>query len=324
MRATVLILPILLGGLGFTASDPEPVPLPGPVPETAVRSEAAAAAVWGSDGHQMAARTAAAGLPGSMPEFFLEAGPMLAYLNPEPDRWRSRTQIAMDQAWNYGHYIDLENIPEGSGALSAEHRYEFLRTLYEAGVERPEQSVGFLPYRTLELYQRLVAEWRLWRAAPPGERAWVEMRILNDAGILGHYATDASQPHHTTIHYNGWDSDAPNPRGYTYARDFHGRFESDFVSAHIEQSEVDAAAEPGVRSVVGAAREAIWDQVEETHGLVEALYELEQAHGFDPDAASPHPELEAFAAERLAAGADMLRTLWWSAWLESAEPEPEG
>lgn len=295
---------LLLATLAATPAPESPAPLP-----------------WGAEGHAMAARTAVAGLPAEMPAFFRDADDRLAWLNPEPDRWRSRTLEEMNEAWAYDHYLDLENVPDG--ALDAVDRFEFLRALYDAGLEVPERDAGFLPFRILELYQRLVTEWRLWRVAEGPERRWIEDRILNDAGILGHYVTDGSQPHHTTIHFNGWNEEAPNPRGFTKARDFHGRFESDFVRAHLTQAEVDRRAGADVRSVAGGARAAVWAYLRETHAEVEPLYELEQAHGFDPDA-PPHPELEAFTARRLAAGADMLRTLWWSAWLESAEAEAGG
>ncbi len=304
-RFTLASVPVLL--LATLAATPAP--------------ERAAPMPWGAEGHAMAARAAVAGLPGEVPVFFRDAGPRLAWLNPEPDRWRSRVLEEMNEAWAYDHYVDLENVPEG--ALDAVDRFEFLRALYEAGLEVPERDAGFLPYRILELYQRLVTEWRMWRDAAGEERRWIEERIVNDAGILGHYVTDASQPHHTTIHFNGWNEEAPNPRGFTKARDFHGRFEADFVRAHLTQADVDRRTAAGARSVAGAARSAIWAFIRETHGQVDPLYELEQEHGFDPDAPAA-PETEEFTARRLAAGADMLRTLWWSAWVESAEPEAGG
>ena len=49
------------------------------------------------------------------------------------------------------------------------------------------------------------------------------------------------------------------------------------------------------------ARVAIMDYIMETHRHVLPLYQLEKAHGFSPDHAAP--EAEAFAIERLAAGA---------------------
>lgn len=271
---------------------------------------------WGEVGHVMAGRAAARSLPADVPAFFRSATEQLAYLNPEPDRWRERALREMDQAWSYDHYVDLENLPPG--ALEAPDRWVYLRMLYQAGLERPERDGGFVHLRIVEMYQRLVTQWRLWRAATdPERRRWLEQRILNDAGVLGHYVTDASNPHHTTIHFNGWAEGAPNPNGYTTSRNFHARFESQFVRAHVRYEDVASRIPAQPRSFAGRARTAVVDHVLESNGHVETLYRLDKEIGFDP--ASPaRPETLAFAADRLAAGAAMLRDLWWSAWLESA------
>jgi hypothetical protein len=251
-----------------------------------------------------------------MPGFFHRAAAQLVYLNPEPDRWRSRDLREMDDAWEYDHYIDLENVPQG--ALDARDRFAFIAALYEAGIDRPQQYVGFLPWRILEMYQRLLTEFAIWRNMPEGaERRFVEARIVNDAGILGHFATDASQPHHTTIHFNGWAEGAPNPRGFSTERDFHSRFESGFVEAHLTDEDVESRM-PNEIPVLENPRQAIWEHVRISNGLVERMYELEQAHGFRPES-TPHPDAKEFVAERLAAGADMLRRLWWTAWVESEQ-----
>jgi hypothetical protein len=274
---------------------------------------------WGAEGHEMAARAAVAVLPTEMPAFFRSAGEQLVYLNPEPDRWRNRDAEEMDQAWSYDHYVDLENLPDE--ALAAPNRFAYLEALYDAGLDRPERDGGFLHLRIVELYQRLVTEWRLWRAEPDAtRRRWIEQRVVNDAGILGHYVTDASQPHHATIHFNGWAASAPNPEDYTLDRTFHARFESDFVSAHVRQSDVSNYVSGTPRSLVGSVRPAVIDYIRASNAEVETLYRLDRDIGFDP-ARPARPETRAFAAERLAIGARMLADLWWSAWLESATAE---
>lgn len=265
----------------------------------------------------MAARAAMEVLPAEVPTFFHEATDQLVWLDPEPDRWRDRRYRAMDEAWAYDHYIDFENIPEG--ALDAPDRFGYLGELYAAGLRNPARDGGFLPYRIEELYQRLVNGWRRWRSAAPGsdERAWLEARIINDAGILGHYVTDGSQPHHTTIHFNGWDEDTPNPEGFTEERGFHSRFESGFVSAHLEQGDVrEHTSQPG--NAPSDVRYEVLNFLFESHEEVETLYRLDRDFGFEPRG-RPAPEAHAFAAERLGAGATMLAELWWWAWLESAD-----
>jgi hypothetical protein len=255
-----------------------------------------------------------AGLPSSMPEFFTSAADRLSWLNSEPDRWRSSDLTAMDEAFKYDHYIDLENVPDG--ALDAPDRWEYLEALYAAGLEEPEQAAGFLPFRILEIQQRLTTGFARWRIADSDrERRRVEERILNDAGVLGHYVADAAQPHHATIHYNGWADGAPNPAGYTTARDFHGRFEGEFVEAHITPAEVLAAVPEGVEPITDV-RQAIMDYIRESNDQVVPLYELEKRCGFSPDD-PPAPEEERFSIDRLARAASMLRGLWYTAWVES-------
>ena len=275
---------------------------------------------WGSDGHEMAARAAAETLPADLPGFFRDAGEQLVYLNPEPDRWRNRPLRFMDQGWSYDHYIDLENIPPG--ALEEGDRWAFLRALYQSGMERPERDAGFLPYRILEMYQRLVTEWRLWRQeTDPRRKAWIEERIVNDAGILGHYVTDAANPHHTTIHFNGWSANAPNPEGYTTDREFHARFESDFVRRRVRYDMVRSRVTADPASVAGNARAAVMTHITDANAQVETLYRLDRDVGF-AETSPDDPRTRDFAADRIAAGAVMLRDLWWSAWLESAtDPE---
>jgi hypothetical protein len=273
---------------------------------------------WGILGHEMGARAAAATLPPAMPGFFREAGEQLVYLNPEPDRWRNRDVPALDQAWSYDHYLWLENVPDG--ALDSPDRFTFIEALYAAGIEHGQRDVGLLPYRMLELYQRLVAEWRLWRAeADVRRRTWIEARIVNDAGILGHYVMDASNPHHASKHHNRWHPDDPNPEGYTADPGFHGGFERDFVEAHVTQADVSRRVTGAPRSVAGHAREAILEEILSSHAQVETLFRLERDVGFDQAGPLRAPTRD-FAADRLAAGAAALRTLWWSAWLESGGP----
>ncbi len=277
---------------------------------------------WGFVGHEMAARAAVAALPENVPAFFREAGDQLVYLNPEPDRWRVRESEEMDQAFAYDHYIDLENVP--AGALDAPNRFEFLRALYEAGVARPERDVGFLPFRIVELYQRLVTGWRQWHAEEdPTRREWIAQRIVNDAGILGHYVTDASQPHHTTIHFNGWARGVPNPERFTSDPRFHARFEREFVEAHVTYDDVARYLHPGpVPQAAGLVRDLVLGHILEAFEQVEMLYRLDREVGFDPDEPANAAAVE-FAAARIASGANMLAVLWLSAWAESVD-EPSG
>jgi hypothetical protein len=280
----------------------------------------AGSARWGLYGHEIAGRAAATDLPAALPAFFREATAQLAYLNPEPDRWRGDGARELNEAKRYDHYIDFELIPDSIMALP--DRFVYLMALQREGLGHPARDAGLLPFRIVELYQSLVVQWRLWRAEQdPVKRGWIEQRIIHDAGILGHYVTDGSNPHHTTVHFDGWNPDYPNPRGFTTERGFHSRFESQFVSAAVRAEDLLPHINPSPRRLQDV-RSEVMAHLLRAHGRLERLYELDQQEAFGRETqGAAHRE---FAVERLVAGANMLRDLWWSAWLESGPQEPAG
>ncbi|MGH9769203.1 MAG: nuclease [Blastocatellia bacterium] len=275
---------------------------------------------WGQHGHELSGRAAAMKLPEQAPKFFRKAVDQLSYLNPEPDRWRSRDESnldkALDSAYAPDHFLDLELVPPA--AFSAVNRYEFTAELIKAG-QKPT-TAGFVPFRILELFQSLRIEFRLWRAEQDAnKRKWIEQRIINDAGVLGHYVSDVANPHHTTIHFNGWSGD--NPKGYTvFTREpnqgIHYRFEEEYVKTRIQLN--DMLPLIGKERVIEKPREEIWSYLRSSNALVEQLYILDKQEKFN--AATTSAEHKKFVSERLAAGAQMLRDLWWTAWVTSGRP----
>jgi hypothetical protein len=66
----------------------------------------------------------------------------------------------------------------------------------------------------------------------------------------------------------------------------------------------------------------------DSHTYVERVYQLEQQKGFEN---AGTPQSREFIARRLAAGTQMLASMWYTAWMESAvdppryqPPKPEG
>jgi hypothetical protein len=272
---------------------------------------------WGEAGHRLVGEAAARALPVDMPAFFRNAAGQLAYLNPEPDRWRAPRDAtpldaSMDPAYAPDHFVDLEMLPPG--ALRARDRYAYADTLRKANVS--PQVAGFLPYRVLELTARLREEFRLWRRATSlQERTWIEARIVNDAGILGHYVADGANPHHTTIHYNGWTG--ANPRGYTPpGTNFHSRFESQYVEANVTAADFTALVAPRPRTML-PLRDSVHAYLNRSHAQLGRLYDLDKQEAFGP--ATQGADHKRFTAERLAAAATMLRDVWWTAWVASAD-----
>jgi hypothetical protein len=280
------------------------------------------AAAWGNEGHTYVNRVAAQKIPATIPLFLRSAGAIaeIAYLGPEPDRWRSPSESALKNAQEPDHFIDLERVswldplPPG--------RYEFYRKLYEkraATADHPDdylpERVGVQPYITMEVYGRLKAafrEYRQQRAVHQPTQA-VELAIIFYAGWLGHYVADGAQPLHTTIQYNGWVG--PNPSGYTTEHHIHGQFESAYVATNISAKDFAGLVKAPERLDDPFARYVAY--LRNSNTLVENVYSLEKAGGFTGKGSTAAFD---FTTRRLAAGSQMLLDLWYTAWLESAAP----
>ena len=294
---------------------------------------------WGRDGHLMINRLAIQYLPSDVPAFLRDKTALdtVEYLGPEPDRWKGRAERELSDTQSPDHFLDYEwailaaapctTGPDcNDGYKFPRERYDWIRALNAAQAKHPEiklqENVGFQPWQVEEVWQRLKTDLREYRhlVAAHQPTGPDETAILFDAGWLGHYVADGSQPLHITIQYNGWQSSTPNPNGYTTEHRIHSLFESSNVSANVKPSDVAplvAAAKP-----VDITDE--WNQyfqyIDHTHSLVEKTYQLEKTGAFK-DAGTP--DGKTFTDERLAAGAIELRDLIYSAWIHSGDPVEE-
>jgi S1/P1 Nuclease len=271
---------------------------------------------WGNEGHRLINRLAASSLPADVPAFLRspQAVEEVEYLGPEPDRWRSRAEPQLNAAQAPEHFIDLEPV-DALGPLPR-NRLDFEAKVFLAG-ERPEK-LGLQPWAAIEVWERLKAALREYRTeSVAGQNtAPVEAAVIFYAGWLGHYVGDASQPLHTTIHYNGWVG--ANPNGYTTAHTIHWQFEGPFVAANIQPADVVSKLTPA-RAIEGDMFDAYVAYLRHTATFVERVYQLDKGGGFTGPGT---PESRQFTAERLAAGASMLRDMVYTAWIESAKPVP--
>jgi len=275
------------------------------------------ASPWGNEGHMMINRVAAEKLPLDMPSFLRSAAEQLAYLGPEPDRWREKTELALKLSQEADHFIDLELF---EGITLPPDRYSYYRALETERRQNPAQAdkfwpekVGLQPYIAMEIFERLIVAFREYRHAVRDHRSteFAERNATFYAGWLGHYVADASQPLHTTIHYAGWVG--PNPNGYTTGHGIHGLFEATYVAANIRANDFA----PLVKAPT-ELKDPFADYIaylRSSNGLVEQVYSLEKAGSFTGKGT---PAAFEFTTQRLAAGSQMLLDLWYTAWLDSA------
>jgi hypothetical protein len=119
------------------------------------------------------------------------------------------------------------------------------------------------------------------------------------------------------VNYDGWVG-TDNPNGYTVKHGIHWQFEGPFVAANIKAQDVaPLMTDPH-------QLDDIFDDyvayLRHSATLVGRVYQLEKVGGFH-DAGTA--ESRQFTAERLAAAANELRDLYYTAWIESGKPVPE-
>lgn len=154
-------------------------------------------------------------------------------------------------------------------------------------------DAGYLPYAMMDAWQQLGRDFAYWRVLNAAEKretnmerqAWYradrirrEALILRDIGVMGHYVGDGSQPHHTSIHYNGW-GDFPNPEGFTNSRQTHAVFEGEFTNRVARLDAVEAAM-PAARLDGFDVKARTVSYLTTTLGTVIPFYRLEKAGGF--------------------------------------------
>jgi hypothetical protein len=280
------------------------------------------ASSWWDNGHILINRTAALKVPASMPSFMRMAAERIAYLGPEPDRWRERSELSLKNSQEPDHYLNMEQVADIPDLPPG--RYDYYRLLYakrvaakKNGDEFLPETVGTQPYITIEIYDRLKVAFREYRRMKqqnlPTEG--VEQNAVLYAGWLGHYVADGSNPLHTTISYDGWVG--PNPNGYTTQKGIHAEFEGRFVTRTLDQMEIASLVHDPVRQ-----KDPWHDYLQylrDSNHLVENVYQLEKV-GELKDTGTP--ESRQFLRQRLAAGAQMLLNFWYTAWEESTLPVP--
>lgn len=281
---------------------------------------------WGSVGHTMINRLAAQTLPADVPEFLRSKSAVneIAYLGPEPDRWRSPAEPELNATQAADHFIDLENA-DVLGVLPR-RRYDFIDDLCKYRQAHPDQAeaetpthVGMLPWQTEEVWERLKSGFRDYRElkAQGKDTKPVQEAIIFYTAWLGHYVGDGSQPLHVTRDYNGW-VEKQNPHGYTRERGIHSEFESTFVGNNITDAEVKPLIGPV--TPIGDEWTAFLGYLHQTGSYTGQTYELYKQGAFT---GAGTPAGRQFAEQRLAAGATMLRNMIVAAWQKSADPVPE-
>jgi hypothetical protein len=269
-----------------------------------------AAQGYDGPGHSLTTQIAVAGLPAEVPGFFRGAGPAIAGGSMDPDVFKIDELPQLRNAEYPEHYFDLEPL---KGQAPPALRYQFLDLCAKEGIQ--PSKIGTLPYALAEWTQRLTLAFADCRRFPDSSR--LQAKCVAYAGILAHYAEDATQPLHTTIDYDGrTKADGKSPRSGIHAK----------VDALIEK--IPAAPAAMAAKIKPEAFEKLWpailEQLDRSHALVDKTYELEPLLPGRYERLGEDEKVIEFGRDRLAAAAQLAASLYLTAWRDSARlPLPD-
>lgn len=262
---------------------------------------------------------AARSWPSALPDFPRRNLSSLVFVSLELDRWRDRALPPLREANAPEHFIELDKLAF-LPSLPPD-RYRYIQMLFErralllAQRRFPEadallpERVGFQPYVTAEIYGRLVLAWQQYHLAlsSGGSSTAAQQAVLFYMGWLAHYVADGSQPLHTTQHFDGWTG--TNPRGYSPGPGLHSKVEDGFLQpSGLEETLRTRTVRP--RLLEDPFSDYL-SYLRASHAKVPQLYEIEKAGGFDGGGTSAGRQ---FISERLTAAAEMLASLWQTAY----------
>lgn len=299
---------------------------------------------WDYDNHRVVNLLALEVLPSTFPRFALEpdAQERIAFLAGEPDRWRNTTDFCLRHVNGPDHFFDIDYLADlgmEAGKLSR-FRLEYLGEYRRAAEAHPgvlpdpgpnadktRDLIGFLPWSLAEHYSKLKSAFSYLKVyeelGTPAEVSNARQNVVSIMGEMGHFAGDASQPLHTSKHFNGWVG--ANPEGYTTNRSFHAWIDGGFTDANPPKPEAIRALLAPARRLTDPAKGPRDEQVfrvalaflESQNQRVEPLYKLEKAGKLKTAGSA---EGLAFITKDLAQGAQFLADLWLTAW-EDAHPD---
>lgn len=191
------------------------------------------AAGWGFDVHRFIVERAIALLPPALRPFYEKHRGFVVEHSIDPDLWRS----AGFEEESPRHFLDLDAYGAFPFTALPRDLNEAMKKFGRGTIEKN----GLLPWRTEEIFDRLVAAFRKGLETPYGLE---DIKFFT--AVLAHYASDATQPLHAVVNYDGQ---------LTGQHGVHGRFETELFARFHRQ----LALAPSPPGRVDRVRDYIFD-----------------------------------------------------------------
>lgn len=298
---------------------------------------------WDYEGHRTVNLLALASLPTNFPAALRDAAAQerVGFLAGEPDRWRNLPDRPLRHFNGLDHYFDMEYLTDYYAMTATSlspFRYEFTAQMAAVRAKSPEKFPaddkdndrtkylpGFLPWAIVENYAKLKSGFSYLKVfeemGTPEEVAQARQNLLYIMGTMGHYVGDATQPLHTTKHFNGWVGE--NPKGFATNKTFHSWIDGGYLRkvGGLKDAELRVKLRPAAPLMLDGA--AVRDAEEvfkvvmhflvEQHKLVEPLYEMNKDGRLSGNG---EKGMEAFPilTKQISLAAQMLGDLWLTAY----------
>jgi hypothetical protein len=173
---------------------------------------AAPADGWGLDVHRFVTARALDGLPPELKPFFAEQRDFISEHAADPDLWRIAGLRSALGDEDPNHFFDIDDLGEAPPFTHVPRTRQAL--IARVGVRRAD-TIGRLPWRTEEMFDRLVASFA--EIGRPNGPLYGPENARYLAAVLSHYVEDANQPLHATADFDGQ---------LTKQRGVHSRYET--------------------------------------------------------------------------------------------------
>jgi hypothetical protein len=292
---------------------------------------------WGAEGHKLITDKAVQVLPPEVRPLFESRLQDLRRLSVEPDDlWKDPKQWEAHPEWktrSNWHFLDIDHFhfrypfkEFPRARAGADSLYARADPLY-AG----RGNAGYLPWTIEDFYRAIVDAWK---------RGDLEA-VIQNSGLLSHFAGDASMPLHATRNYDGLYSGNIKYKlrfgdpGYP-DRSVHERFELALVDRNLarygDAIRIADADRRQLTDILSGAFDFIVESyfhldriIAADKVIMERLNVLtEDKKPFDARRDDYYKALDEqvgqLAVDRLRAGAVYLGNLWYSAWVEAGRP----
>ncbi len=260
---------------------------------------------WGSKGHSWATENAIQLLPDPALRAWAEErfGELLRCSLAPDYQLRDGLDAPLESP---NHFLNFEAlVPSGQWEDLPACRVDALARCTELGL--PPGGGGMLPYRIEELYAALVNAFR----CDPRNAALC-------AGLLAHYAADATQPLHVTVDYDGRAGQVE--AGRKYLQGIHAEFEIVFVEDSAIEFRLRSRQAAAPVTAVPDVRAATIDVLRASLACVDPIYAAAEAHQGEGKYAAWDREIGDLTAGRLGAAASFTASLWHGAWRAAGSP----